>query len=58
MNKDDSDLVEQIDTEVSTYLEGLGRNKIYDSMLYFFNLLISGYLALCASRAALLFSVS
>ena len=56
MSKDDSDLTAQLDTHVSDCLRDLGRAKFYDSVLYFFNLLVSGYLALCASRAALLFS--
>ena len=58
MNKDDSDLTKNLDTHISACLRDLGKAKFYDSVLYFCNLLISGYLALCASRAALLFSVS
>ena len=56
MKKDDSDLTTQLDTHISACIDDLGKARSYDSILYFFNLVISGYLALCASRAALLFS--
>ena len=57
MNKDNSDYTKHLDAHISACLRDLGRAKFYDTVLYFCNLLISGYLALCASRAALLFSI-